>query len=61
MTKIKYKTPKVILEVRAIKRKLSKEIERLGWEGFHEKCQKDCGELMARIENARQAKLAMKR
>ena len=35
MRGIKYKEPKSLLEIRAIKRKLSREIERYGWEAFH--------------------------
>ena len=61
MKKIKFKEPKSLLEVRAWKRKVSKEIEELGWEGFHKRCQEVGGELMARIEKARQEKLAGKR
>jgi hypothetical protein len=61
MKKIKFKEPKSLLEVREWKRKVSKEIEKLGWEGFHKKCEENSGELMARIEKARQEKLAGKR
>ena len=61
MKKIKYKEPKSLLEVRAWKRKVSREIEKLGLEGFHKKCQEVGGELMARIEKRRQEKLAAKR
>ena len=61
MKKIKYKEPKSLLEVRDWKRKVSHEIEELGWDGFHKKCQEKSGELMASIENARQEKLAGKR
>ncbi len=61
MRKIKYKEPKVILEVRTIKERLFKEYEKLGWEGFHKKCQEVGGDLMARVEKSRLAKLAGKR
>ena len=61
MKKIKYKEPKSLLEVRVWKRKISKEIETLGWEGFHKRCQEVGGDLMARIEKTRQEKLAVKR
>ncbi len=61
MKKIKYKKPKSLLEVRAWKLKVSKEIDRLGWDGFHKKCQEQSGELMASIEKARLEKVAGKR
>ena len=61
MKMIKYKEPKSLLEIRAIKRKLSKEIEKLGLAGFHKKCEETCGDLMERIEKRRQEKLAGKR
>ncbi len=57
---VKFKEPKSLLEVRAWKRKVSKEIEKLGWEGFHKKCEENSGELMASIEKARLQKLAAK-
>jgi len=58
---MKYKVPKTVLEVRAVKRKLSREIERLGWEGFHKKTAEETKEFMERVEKARLAKLAAKR
>jgi hypothetical protein len=61
MKKIKYKEPKSLLEVRAWKHKVSREIEKLGWDGFHKKCQETAGDLMASIEKNRQEKLAAKR
>jgi hypothetical protein len=61
MKKIKYKVPKTILEVRAVKRKLSREIEKLGWEGFHKKSMEMTKDFMERVEKARQEKLAAKR
>ena len=61
MKRLKYKEPKTLLEVRAVKYKLSKEIEKLGWEGFHKKCEEDGRDLMEKIEKARQGKLAGKR
>jgi hypothetical protein len=61
MKKIKFKEPKSLLEVRAWKLKVSKEIEKFGWEGFHKKCQEHSGDLMARVEKARQEKLVGKR
>jgi hypothetical protein len=56
----KFKESKSILEVRAIKGRLFKEYEKLGWVGFHKKCQEVGGELMASIEKARQEKLTVK-
>ena len=61
MTKIKYKVPKTILEVRAVKLKLSREIEKLGMEAFREKYHKKTEAFVASIEKARQEKLAGKR
>ncbi len=61
MKKIKYTEPKSLLEVRAWKRKVPREIDRLGWEGFHKKCQEKSGDLIASSEKARQEKLARKR
>lgn len=61
MRKINYKEPKSLLEVRGWKRKVSSEIEKLGWEGFHQKCEKTGGELMASIEKRRLGKLVGKR
>jgi hypothetical protein len=61
MKRIKYKEPKSLLEIRAIKRKLSREIEKLGWDGFHKKSEEVTRELTARIEKARLQKLAAKR
>jgi hypothetical protein len=61
MKKIKYKEPKSLLEIRAVKYKLSREIEKLGWEGFHKKHRAKTEALMASIEKARLEKLAGKR
>lgn len=61
MKRIKYKEPKSLLEIRAIKRKLSKEIEKFGWDGFHKKTAEVTRELTERIEKARLEKLAAKR
>jgi hypothetical protein len=61
MKKIEYKEPKSLLEIRAVKRKLSREIEKLGWEGFRKKHQESTRAIMASIEKARQEKLAGKR
>lgn len=61
MRGIKYKEPKSLLEIRAIKRKLSREIEKYGWEAFHKKSAEMTRDLSERIERARQAKLAGKR
>lgn len=58
---IKYTEPKSLLEVRAWKRKVSGEIERLGWEGYRKKHRPKTEALMASIEKARQEKLAGKR
>lgn len=61
MKKIKYKEPKTLLEVRAVKQKLSREIEKLGWEGFYKKYRPKTELLMDSIEKARLEKLAGKR
>jgi hypothetical protein len=61
MKKTNFKEPKSLLEVRAWKLKASKEIEKLGWVGFHKKCQEVGGDLMARIEARRLEKLALKK
>jgi hypothetical protein len=61
MKKIKFKEPKSLLEVRAWKRKVSKEIEKLGWEGFHKRSETLGKDLRERIEKSRQEKLAVKR
>ena len=58
MKTIKYKEPKSLLEVRAVKRKLSMEIEKLGWEGFHKKYRPKIKSIMADIEKHRLEKLA---
>jgi len=61
MKKIKYKEPKSLLEVRAWKRKVSKNIEKLGWDGFRKKNREKTDAFMASIEKARQEKLTAKR
>jgi len=61
MKKIKYKEPKSLLEVRSWKRKVSREIEKLGWDGFRKKKREKTEALMASIEQARQKRLAGKR
>ena len=61
MKAIKYKEPKSLLEIRAIKRKLSKEIERLGLAEFHKRSEVLGRELRERIEKARQENLAGRR
>ena len=57
MKAFKYKEPKSLLEIRAIKRKLSKEIERIGLAEFHKRSEVIGKELRDRIEKARQEKL----
>jgi len=61
MKGIKYKEPKSLLEIRAIKRKLSREIERIGLAEFHKRSEVLGKELRDRIEKARQEKLAGRR
>jgi hypothetical protein len=58
MKKIERKEPKSLLEIRAIKSKLFKEFETLGWDGFHKKCREVGGDLIASIEKRRKEKLA---
>jgi hypothetical protein len=60
MIKTKYKVPKTILEVRAVKAKLSREMEKLGMEAFREKYRKKTEAFIATVEKARQEKLAGK-
>ncbi len=61
MKKIKYKEPKSLLEIRAIKRKLFREIDRLGIAEFHKRSEILGKDLRERIEKARQEKLVGKR
>ncbi len=65
MTKNQYKSllrvPETVREIRTVKLKLSKEIEKLGWDGFHKKAERECADLMVRVEKARLEKLAAKR
>jgi|WetSurMetagenome_2_1015567.scaffolds.fasta_scaffold1464625_1 hypothetical protein len=61
MKGIKYKEPKSLLEIRAIKRKLSREVERIGFAEFHKRSEVIGKELRDRIEKARQEKLVGKR
>ncbi len=61
MRGIKYKETKSLLEIRAIKRKLSREIERIGLIEFHKRSEVMGKDLRDRIEKARQEKLAGKR
>lgn len=56
-TKDKFVEPEGVLEVRAWKRKVSAEIERLGYDAFHAQSEKRNLDLYERIERARQAKL----
>jgi hypothetical protein len=58
MRGIKYKEPKSLLEIRTIKRKLSREIERIGLSEFHKRSEVLGKDLRERIEKARQEKLA---
>ncbi len=61
MRGIKYKEPKSLLEIRAIKRKLSMEIERIGLPEFHKRSEVLGKGLRDRIEKARLEKVAGKR
>ena len=61
MIKIKYKEPKSLLEVRAWKRKVSREIERVGLVEFHRRSEVLGRDLRERIEKRRQGKLAGKK
>jgi hypothetical protein len=56
-TTTKFSEPKGVLEVRQWKRKVSADIERLGYDEFHKRAAKKHEELFARIEQARLAKL----
>jgi hypothetical protein len=60
MKMIKYKEPKSLLEVRAWKQKVSKEIDRLGLAEFHRRSDLLGKDLRERIEKRRQAKLTKK-
>jgi hypothetical protein len=61
MKRIKYKEPKSLLEVRAWKLKVSKEIDRLGVLEFHKRSETIGKKLRERIEKHRQEKLAGKK
>jgi predicted RNase H-like HicB family nuclease len=61
MKTIKYHEPKNLLDVRAWKRKVSKEIETLGWAEFHKRSEIIGKDLRERIEKRRLEKLAAKR
>jgi 3-dehydroquinate synthetase len=56
-TKTKFTEPKGVLEVRAWKRKVSSDIERLGAVEFHKRAAIKHHDLFERIENARLAKM----
>jgi hypothetical protein len=58
MRKIKFKEPKSLLEVQAWKRKVSREIEKLGLVEFHKRSEELGKALRDRIEKARLAKLS---
>ena len=53
----KFAEPKAVLEVLSWKRKVSADIERLGYDAFHKQSEKRHHDLFERIERARQAKV----